>query len=144
MSHIDQVAIEIKSMDALKEACVALGLTLMTGQKTYAWYGTSVGDYPLPEGMTKADLGKCSHAIKVPGAQYEVGVVQNKKTGHFGLVYDFWGTTQGEPIMKRLGKGLEKLKAEYAAQAAIEQAQRRGLRVTRTLLPDNRLRLRIQ
>lgn len=138
------VEIEVKSLNALKEACAALGLSFQDGQKTYKWYGQSMGDYPLPKGMTKADLGKCAHAIKVPGASYEIGVVQDKQTGNFGLVYDFWGTTQGEPIMKRLGKGLEKLRAEYAAQAAIEQAQRRGLRVTRTLLPDNRLRLRIQ
>ena len=57
MSHVTVIAVELKDLDALKAVCAALGLEFRENQKTYRWYGRHVGDFPIPEGLTKADLG---------------------------------------------------------------------------------------
>src|SRR3990167_8580608 len=72
VSHVTQVEIEIRDLDALERACSKLGLSLRRGQETYKWYGRSVGDYPLPAGVKESDLGKCSHAIHLNASAYEV------------------------------------------------------------------------
>ena len=67
MSHVTVIAVELKDLDALKAVCAALGLEFRENQTTYRWYGRHVGDFPIPEGLTKADLGRCDHAIAVKG-----------------------------------------------------------------------------
>ena len=76
MSHMTTIAIQVKDLAALKAAVIELGALWMEGQRTHKWYGQSVGDYPLPKGVTVDMLGKCDHAIKVPGVNYEIGVVK--------------------------------------------------------------------
>ncbi len=88
MSHIARIELEIYSLEELRRACKQLGLTFCEGQQTYEWYGRWVGDAELPEGLSVDDLGKCDHAIKVPGATYEIGI---KKIGSkYQLLYDYW------------------------------------------------------
>ena len=60
-------------------------------QPTYRWYGQWVGDYihNIPQGFTQDDLGKCTHAIRVPGATYEIGVV--RRGSKYLLLWDFYG-----------------------------------------------------
>jgi hypothetical protein len=131
MSHVSTIELEIKDLDALKAACRRLGLEWREGQTTYRWYGTHVGDYPIPEGFTKEDMGKCTHAIRVPGASYEIGVViRNGKTT---LLWDFWGSGGLERV---LGQGGGKLKQAYAVEATTRAAKRQGYKVIekRTLL----------
>jgi len=67
MSHIAEIEIEIKDLDALEAAARSLGLELARRQTTYRWYGELLEGHPLPAGFTKADLGRCDHAIRVPG-----------------------------------------------------------------------------
>ena len=67
MSHVATINIEVKDLDALGIAAGRIGLELVRGQKEYRWYGQSVGDYPLPAGLTEADLGVCEHAIRIAG-----------------------------------------------------------------------------
>jgi hypothetical protein len=66
MSHVATIEIEVTNLQDLKVACEELGLELMFGQQTYRWFGRSVGDYPLPEGFTAAELGTCHHACRFP------------------------------------------------------------------------------
>ena len=121
MSHITQINIEIKSLDALKAACERLGLRWIEGQTTYKWYGRFVGDSPMPQGFTVEDLGKCTHAIQVPGASYEIGVViRNGKTQ---LMWDFYSSGGLE---KALGKGGEQLIQAYAIETAKLDALSQG------------------
>ena len=92
MSHVVDCDVKITDLDALEAAVKEeLGGELIRGKKSYKWWGRFEGDYPLPEGVRQEDLGKCDHVIKVPGASYEVGVVE-QKDGSFKLQYDFYTT----------------------------------------------------
>lgn len=119
MSHVATVDIEIKDLVALARACESLGLKLVEGQKKYRWYGRHVGDYPLPDGFSKSDLGNCDHAITIPGSKncYEIGVCTNPKTKKIELLWDFW---QGGYGMRDKvgGDKCEGLVHEYAKEVA--------------------------
>src|ERR1035437_5141802 len=97
MSHVTTIAIEIRDLNVVKEICQELGLEFKENQKTYKWYGTHVGDYPLPAGFTKADMGKCDYAIRLKGntQAYEVGVVKSKTGSGYQMIWDFWAGGQG-------------------------------------------------
>lgn len=113
MSHVVTIELEIDNLEVLSDAAKSLGCTLIKNQKTYSWYGYHVGDYPLPQGFKKEDMGKCEHAIKVDGSQWEIGVVKDPENEKkFKLIYDFYGA-HGRDIEKVCGKGLGKLKARY-------------------------------
>lgn len=130
MSHVAQIEIEVRDLEALKSACQRLGLEFVAGQRSYRWYGRHVGDYPLPPGFSREDLGKCDHVIRVPGnAQaYEIGVVR-RKDGRSGwvLLWDFWGGGFG--LQEKVGEGAGRLKQAYALEAAKKAALRAGHRV---------------
>jgi len=125
MSHVETVKVTILDLKALKAACIRLGVEFREGQTTYAWFGRSVGDYKIPDGMTGADLGHCSHAIHVKGVEYEVGLVA-KKDGKPGytLAYDFWGPGQG--LLKKFGKTLGELVNAYTAEVLKAKARAKG------------------
>ena len=127
MSHVTQIrTVPIKDLNALEAAVAQLGGTLNRTKKTYNWYGRSVGDYPLPKGMTAADLGKCECAAQFPGLNYEVGFQTAK--GEEGLfpLFDFYGSSKGGHDGKLLegiiGSGAGKLMQAYSTQAAINAA----------------------
>jgi hypothetical protein len=121
VSHISTIKVQVRSLDALRAACARLGFTFQEAQQTYKWYGRYLYDTRLPEGIRVEDLGRCEHAIQVPGAAYEVGVV--RQGDHYTLLYDFWYTGGLEPA---LGKNAERLVQAYTIEAAIEEATRQG------------------
>ena len=125
MSHVAKIELEINDLDALKAACQRLGLEFRCGQTSYAWYGEYVGDYPLPEGLTVQDLGKCDHAIHVPGAGYEVGIL--KRNNKYLLLWDFW--SEGG-LERALGRNAGRLKQAYAIERTRHEALRKGYRMT--------------
>lgn len=127
MSHISRIELEIRDLEDLKRACDRLGLQLIEGQTTYKWYGTWVGDSPLPEGLTPNDLGKCHHAIKVPDARYEIGIVQ--KDRKYILVWDYW---YRGGLEEKLGKNAGLLKQAYAVERVRREATLKGYRVHET------------
>jgi hypothetical protein len=144
MSHVATIDIEIKDLPALEQACKRLGLELVRDQKSYRWYGSHVGDYPVPEGFTVEDLGKCDHAIRVPGNEeaYEIGVVRRRdgKAG-YTLLYDFYAGGRG--MTKFVGDAqCSKLKQMYATTIATRTAQRQGFRVQEHVGADGRIQLR--
>jgi hypothetical protein len=108
MSHISKIELKIKDLQSLKEACRELGFKFQENQKSYKWYGRWVGDSPLPEGITEDQLGICDHAIKVPGALYEVGIVSKGES--YILLYDDW--IKGG-LKKKLGVNAGLLKQAY-------------------------------
>lgn len=131
MSHVATVAIEIKDLAALRAACKRIGLEFMEGQKSYKWWGRSVGDYPLPEGFTAAELGKCEHALRVKGNDnaYEIGVVRRKdgKPG-YSLLWDFYAGGYG--LQNVVGENCGLLSQAYAVEAAKSRARAMGRTVT--------------
>lgn len=136
MSHVTTVDLEMKDLPALKAACEKLGLVFHENQKTYRWYGRSVGGYPMPEGFTEKQLGHCEHAIGLanPGSgtsqAYEIGVCKHPSGKGYSLLYDFW--QGGFGLMSAVssdGTTANKLMQEYSTQVAIRQLKRKGYRV---------------
>jgi hypothetical protein len=143
-SHVAKIDTKILDLDALSMACQRLGLEFKSGQTRYRWWGSSAGDYPVPNGLTVDDLGKCVHAISVPGfdhvnrdkggqyldkngawqqAPYEVGLIQNAD-GSFTFVWDFFEGGYG--MQEKVGENCGKLLAEYSMCVAEKAAQERG------------------
>lgn len=154
MSHVAKIDIQIRDLEALKKAAAVLGLEFRENQTTYRWYGRSVGDYPLPEGFTTEDLGKCEHAIGVPGAAgaYEIGIVRNKNgAAGYSMLWDFYQNGYGlvNAIYQGAGRGNEQartpdgaigiIKQRYAAEAAKIAARRQGFMATEKKLHDGSL-----
>ena len=124
MSHVAKIELEINDLDDLKRACNRLGFEFMENQRTYKWFGQWVGDYPLPEGIKKEDLGKCDHAIRVPEAKYEVGIV--RRNGTYLLLWDFWSSGGLE---EKLGKDAGLLKQAYAIERIKRESRRKRYRI---------------
>ena len=126
MSHISKIEVAITDLEALKKACHRLGFEFMEGATTYKWYGRVVDPekYPLPEGMTLDDLGKCHHAIRVPEADYEIGVV--RINGNYLLLLDYWDSK----LKNRVGENGGRLKQAYAIERTLREARRRNFRIT--------------
>jgi hypothetical protein len=140
MSHIAECKAQLKSFDALEAAARRLGGSLIRGQKTYKWFGRWVGDTKMPEGMTKADLGKCDHAIRFPGATYEVGV-RAQKDGSFTLAWDWWNTGGLLPIMGDPQAG--RFVQAYGIEAAKRAALRRGYSTRETTQANGDVQLEL-
>jgi hypothetical protein len=106
MSHISKIELEVKDLGTLARACTRLGLELIKGQKTFKWYGQ--------------EDGQCDHAIKVPGATYEIGVI--KAGNALGLQCDYFDPAIG----KAIGQNGGLLKQAYAVERTKAEARRKG------------------
>ena len=124
MSHISVIEIQINNLEILKKVCDRLGFEFLKNQKSYQWYGTWVGRFSLPEGITENQLGKCDHAIRVPNCRYEIGVV--KRGDHFILLWDSW---RKGGLTKAIGKRAGVLKQAYAVERVRNEARRKGYRL---------------
>lgn len=129
MSHVSRIDLEITDLHILKKACQRLGFQFMEHQHTYAWYGRVVepDKYPLPEGLTLADLGTCDHAIKVPTARYEIGIKQLGRQYH--LLLDYWDSRLEQAVGPHGGK----LKQAYAIEQTISAARKKNYRVVEAI-----------
>ncbi|MEA3210949.1 MAG: hypothetical protein QOE70_4006 [Chthoniobacter sp.] len=149
MSHVTSIDINITDLSALRATFEELGGIWHEGQRNYKWYGQVMGDYPLPNGFKAADLGKCEHAISLPGCEYEIGVLRKKDgSGGYTLLFDFWGYTRsggervgGEMLQEQFGKGLCKVKQFYGVNKATMIARAKGYSVQRKKLPSGSIKL---
>jgi hypothetical protein len=134
MSHVSNVELNVTDLDALREAVGQTnGLTWSEGQCSYKWYGKWMNDFhgssaAVDNGFNAADFGKSEHAIKVEGAEYEIGVVKNPTGEGYRLLYDNYDS--GTRIAKRYGTPLLAIKNSYAERVAVKQLQRKGYRVS--------------
>jgi hypothetical protein len=108
MSHLAKIELEVKDLDVLSLSCRHLGLTLVQGKKTFQWFNGE---------------SACDHAIEVPGATYEIGLVLND--GKYELQTDFFD----KGIESAIGKNGGLLKQRYAVEQTISQAKKQGCRV---------------
>ena len=145
MSHVANVDVEINSLTSLEQACKNLGLKFKKGQKTYKWYGKFMNDWHTQDaavnnGYDPETFGKCEHAISVPNAEYEVGVVLSKGSKSYRLIYDTFGN--GKEIARQLGGvHLPILKREYAVAVATKQLAMKGYGVSRTVTKDGQIKI---
>ena len=135
MSHVSKIELEIQSLEDLKLACKRLGFIFQENQQTYQWYGRSVGDSPMPEGLKKEDLGKCDHAIQVPECAYEIGVV--KRGAKYLLLWDSW---HAGGLEKKIGKDAGILKQSYTIERIKREAKRKKYQV-KEIKQDQSMRL---
>lgn len=147
MSHVVTVDLEIKDVAALRLACKRLNWELHEGQKTYKWYGRWMNDYNAEDaayksGIKPEDYGKCEHAITVTGCNYQIGVIKHpKKTGAFGVIFDFWDSSLKAAVG---GTECKKLKQAYALEVAKRAAMRKGHGVTEQKLANGAIKLVIR
>lgn len=141
MSHVATVELEVRDLGALAEACRSIGLEFVADQHEYRWFG---GDYPLPDGFTADELGKCEHAIRIPGKgqAYEIGVVRRRdgRPG-FSLLWDFYA--RGFGLEDVVGKDCRNLRRAYAATVAKRQAMAQGFQVHQTVRADGSIQMRL-
>jgi len=126
MSHISKIELVIDNLECLQRACSFLGFKFIKNQKTYKWYGRVVNpeQHPLPEGITQDQLGLCDHAIVIPDADYEVGVV--RKGEKYILLTDFWDSK----LRLRIGENGGRMKQAYTIERVKLEARKKNYRVT--------------
>ena len=124
MSHISKIELVIQSLENLKEACKNLGFEFMENQKSYKWYGRWVGDTPIPEGIDIKDIGKCDHAIRVPGCEYEIGII--RRGDHYILLWDYY---QAGGLIQKIGMNAGILKQAYTVVRVRKKARLKGYRI---------------
>lgn len=141
MSHVVASETEIpdSELSSLKAACKELGLVFVENQTTYKWYGRWVNDYNAEDaayknGIKPEDYGKCVHAIRLPGCDYEIGVYRHPETGNLRLIYDFFGP--GRQIQALIGKQAEKLWNLQGEKWAYEYGAKKKLKVTKRIKAD--------
>jgi len=134
MSHIADVRMQIKDLDALRSAVETLGGTLVLGQKTHRWFGRFLNDWSSQRAAVNrrdsSTFGTCEHAIRFDGIDYEIGVVKDGDS--YELIYD----TYGGALEEKLGVGLPLLKQGYGVEVTKRQLSRQGYRVTTISNPN--------
>ena len=108
MSHISKIELEVKDLAVLSQACTRLGLSLVKAQKTFRWYGQEA---------------QCDHCIRVPGANYEIGVIG--RNGSYELNCDYYDKN----LEKVIGQKGGLLKQAYAAEKTRIEARKKGYSV---------------
>lgn len=124
MSHISIIKCSVTSLNSLKLACKRLGFEFKEFQTTHKWFS---GHNP------------CLHAIKVPDANYEIGLVKNKENPN---VYDFSYDDYDYGLMDKIGKNAWKLVQAYEVCHATQAAKMKGYIVKEEIKKD-RIRLRV-
>lgn len=109
MSHLTKIELEINDLSALRKSCERLDLSFMLDQKQFVWYGR--------------EPAKCDHAIKIPNARYEIGVI--KKDNKFELSVDWYD----REISKAVGHQGGLLKQAYAIEKGKIEARKKGYQV---------------
>lgn len=123
-----------------------MGWKFQENQNVFAWYGQYVGDYRKYEkqitdlGISTSEYGKCTHAIQVPGAKYEIGLV--RKGNRFVPLWDTWPAGGLQDITEASGMG--GFLAAYAIEKTKLEARRKGYQVSEQKLPNGSTRLVVQ
>ncbi len=122
MSHIVKIELEVKDLAVLKSACNRLGLIFLEGRKEFRWYGNNAA---------------CEHAIRLPGADYEIGV--QRMDDRYELQCDFYDPN----VEKAIGVNGGLLKQAYAVEKTRIEARRKGYTVIEKKT-ENAIRLHVR
>jgi rRNA processing protein Krr1/Pno1 len=108
MSHISTIELQVNDLSILGSACARLGLELIRSKNNFKWYGKEA---------------PCDHAINVPQAEYEIGVID--RNGLYELNCDFYDRN----LERVIGKNGGLLKQSYAVEKSMIEARRKGYSV---------------
>lgn len=152
MSHIQTCDVELRDLEAVKTACERLGWSLVKGQKTFKWFGVWVGDTEAPRHLFHDEkayrnfqamspesqrasmtsrMSWCDHAIKVPGADYEIGLQWDGAC--YRPVWDYYETGG---LAEHMGTDGGKLAQAYAVEYAKRWAWSQGYSIEEQSLAD--------
>ena len=120
MSHFTDVDIEIRDIEALKEACAELGLTVVKNGQARGY----------DETLRRADYAIC---LKGP---YDIAV-NHGNDGRWTLSADLW---KGH-VEREVGPKFGRLRQLYGVHRTLREAQRLGLKARRSVLQDGTVRL---
>jgi hypothetical protein len=123
MSHFTTIQTQIKDIDALRDACAELGLTLAENAVARG-YGslTRRGEY----------------VIQIPSGPYDIAL-SKQPDGTYELATDWWaGHTE-----RAVGKNYGTLLQLYGVHKASREARRRGYTVRRQQHRDGAIKLLI-
>ena len=123
MSHISKIELEVKDLNTLSTACKRLGLLLVKGKEHFRWYGQKAG--------------MCDHVIRVPDAEYEIGIVRSD--GLYELKCDYLDRSIG----KSIGENGGLLKQAYAVEKTKIEARLKGYSVIEKKI-DTGIRLHVR
>lgn len=128
MSHVVTIKAKLIDLAAIEQACKCMGWTLVRGQKTFEWFGTWMDDYDqvdaayVAAGIKPEEYGKCDHAIRVPGAKYEIGLVSRE--GSFLPLWDNWRS--GGLSHLTAANGMGGFVQRYVAEKSKNELRRKG------------------
>ena len=122
MSHISKIELLVNDLSVLGAACMRQGLELIRAKRSFKWYGKEA---------------PCDHAIRVPNAEYEIGVIQ--RDGNYELNCDFFDSSLEQVIGKQGGL----LKQSYAVEKTGVEARRKGYSVLERKT-DNGIRIHVR
>ena len=109
MSHNVLIDFQIRSLEELKETCESLGIEFIEGQKTFQSY----------------QQGRCDHAIRIPGASYEIGV-KAEKDGTYSLQWDPYYVGG---LTNKIGEDASVLKQAYRKTQLQHEARKMRKRI---------------
>jgi hypothetical protein len=122
MSHIVSIPFQCRSLDAVRAACGRLGSRSAKGRRPTDGGADGRATRPLPDHVRVEDLGKCHHAIKVPGVTYEVGIVANAD-GSYDLRWDYFDNAL---CVAMGGQNADKFRQTYQIEVARIEARPQG------------------
>lgn len=131
MSHIAEVNLELKDLNALAKAADALGMELVRDARTFNYYGGA--------------KDPCVHKLRLKNAgqgAYEIGLRYTDGTQKaFAPAWDTFGQ-HGANLVKAVGRECVELKKRYAAEVSAAQLRKQGYSVAITATKDQGLRVR--
>lgn len=144
MSHVIlDLDLEIDNLDTLAKACTAMGCEFHHNKQTIRWFNKFLADYHGADAAYRhidaKTFGQCSHAIVVPGAGYDIGIVPHPNNPKRWAIY-FDNYCGGKGIEAKLGKGAGLLKKQYGIERSKKELRREGWRA-RELKRENGIRL---
>ncbi len=122
MSHFTTIKTQIKDIEALRQACAELGLTLEQNAQARGYASNQIkGDY----------------VIRLKGP-YDIAL-NRQPEGSYSLTDDQWGNYVEDEVGPQHGK----LMQLYAVHKALREARKKGHLARRSRLPDGSIQLTI-
>lgn len=123
MSHFTTIQTQVRDIDALREACAELGVTLEPSTTARGYSGNAIkGDY----------------VIRLNGP-YDVAL-NRQQDGSYGLTADWWSGH----VAREVGENYGRLLQLYGVHKASREARSRGYSVRRVPVRDGNIKLVIE
>jgi hypothetical protein len=135
MSHVTAGLGIIKDIDCLERSVAKFPqLEFLRDKTSYEWNGEFYDDWgesneqltARARGVDPSQYGKCDHAIRMKGCQYEIGVTKREDGQGWSLVWDVW---RGQKLSATIGKDGEKLMTEYNLEFCQQFALQNGFAI---------------